>query len=84
MLPAGNCAEALAGHYDPDKMRLVRVSTMSGALAAIEKWTADPDAELDLNYTPNTSVQREVVAALSNSFGFGGHNVTLAVRRLAE
>ena len=44
--------------------------------------TADPD--LDLNYTPNTPVEREVTAALSNSFGFGGHNVTLAVRRFAE
>ena len=40
-----------------------------------------PDPELDLNYTPNATVRREVDAALSNSFGFGGHNVTLAVRR---
>jgi len=40
-----------------------------------------PDEGLDLNYTPNTSVQRDVTAAISNSFGFGGHNVTLAIRR---
>jgi 3-oxoacyl-(acyl-carrier-protein) synthase len=40
-----------------------------------------PDPELDLNFTPNVSVTREVSAALSNSFGFGGHNATLAVRR---
>jgi len=40
-----------------------------------------PDPELDLNFTPNTAVERDVSAALSNSFGFGGHNVTLAVRR---
>jgi 3-oxoacyl-[acyl-carrier-protein] synthase II len=40
-----------------------------------------PDPELDLNYTPNVSVKRDVTVALSNSFGFGGHNVTLAVRR---
>jgi 3-oxoacyl-[acyl-carrier-protein] synthase II len=40
-----------------------------------------PDPELDLNYTPNRAVQRDVGVALSNSFGFGGHNVTLAVRR---
>jgi len=44
--------------------------------------TADPDC--DLNYTPNRSVERQVTAALSNSFGFGGHNVALAVRRFAE
>src|SRR2546421_211973 len=40
-----------------------------------------PDPELDLNYTPNTSVKREVNAVLSNSFGFGGHNSTLAIKR---
>ena len=43
-----------------------------------------PDPELDLDYTPNTPVKRDVTAALSNSFGFGGHNVTLAVRRFTE
>jgi 3-oxoacyl-[acyl-carrier-protein] synthase II len=43
-----------------------------------------PDPELDLNYTPNTPVEREVTAALSNSFGFGGHNVTLAIRRFTD
>jgi 3-oxoacyl-[acyl-carrier-protein] synthase II len=44
----------------------------------------NPDPELDLNYTPNKAVRREVAVALSNSFGFGGHNVTLAVRRIQE
>jgi 3-oxoacyl-[acyl-carrier-protein] synthase II len=44
----------------------------------------NPDPELDLNYTPNRAVRRDVRAALSNSFGFGGHNVTLAVRRYEE
>ena len=43
-----------------------------------------PDPELDLNYTPNKSAKRDVRAALSNSFGFGGHNVTLAIRRFEE
>jgi len=40
-----------------------------------------PDPELDLNYTPNKCVQRDVSAVLSNSFGFGGHNTTLAIKR---
>jgi 3-oxoacyl-[acyl-carrier-protein] synthase II len=40
-----------------------------------------PDPELDLNYTPNTCVERDVNAVLSNSFGFGGHNTTLAIKR---
>ena len=43
-----------------------------------------PDPELDLNYTPNAAATRDVHAALSNSFGFGGHNVALAVRRFEE
>src|SRR5688500_8664169 len=44
----------------------------------------NPDPDLDLNYTPNTPVTRDVTAAISNSFGFGGHNVTLAVRRFTD
>jgi 3-oxoacyl-[acyl-carrier-protein] synthase II len=43
-----------------------------------------PDPECDLNYTPNQTASRDVSAALSNSFGFGGHNVTLAVRRFTK
>ena len=43
-----------------------------------------PDPECDLDYTPNTPVQRRVDAVLSNSFGFGGHNACLAIRRFAE
>jgi 3-oxoacyl-[acyl-carrier-protein] synthase II len=43
-----------------------------------------PDPELDLNYTPNTAVNRSVRTVLSNSFGFGGHNVTLAIKRFEE
>jgi 3-oxoacyl-[acyl-carrier-protein] synthase II len=39
-----------------------------------------PDPECDLDSAPNRKVERKVAVALSNSFGFGGHNVTLAVR----
>jgi 3-oxoacyl-[acyl-carrier-protein] synthase II len=40
-----------------------------------------PDPECDLDYAHNERREREVRAALTNSFGFGGHNVCLAVRR---
>jgi 3-oxoacyl-[acyl-carrier-protein] synthase II len=40
-----------------------------------------PDPACDLDYVPNTARRREVRAALTNSFGFGGHNVTLVVRK---
>jgi 3-oxoacyl-[acyl-carrier-protein] synthase II len=43
-----------------------------------------PDPECDLDITPNTPVKREVHAALSNSSGFGGHNVSLALRRFTD
>ncbi|MBX7219258.1 MAG: beta-ketoacyl-ACP synthase II [Blastocatellia bacterium] len=41
----------------------------------------DPDPECDLDYTPNKACPAEVTYALSNSFGFGGTNVSLAFRR---
>jgi len=40
-----------------------------------------PDPDCDLDYAHNRRVQRDVEVALTNSFGFGGHNVCLAVRR---
>ncbi len=40
-----------------------------------------PDPECDLDVTPNTPRAREVNVAISNSSGFGGHNVTIALRR---
>jgi len=36
-----------------------------------------PDEECDLNYTPNIPLDREISYAMSNSFGFGGHNGVL-------
>ncbi|HEX2723576.1 MAG TPA: beta-ketoacyl-ACP synthase II [Gemmatimonadaceae bacterium] len=43
-----------------------------------------PDPECDLDYTPNHPVKREVNVVLSNSFGFGGHNTTLAIKRYTD
>ena len=36
-----------------------------------------PDEECDLNYTPNNAVDLDINTAMSNSFGFGGHNAVL-------
>ena len=43
----------------------------------------DPDPDCDLDYVPLESRFRKVDVAASNSFGFGGHNVTLVFRRFA-
>jgi 3-oxoacyl-[acyl-carrier-protein] synthase II len=47
----------------------------------INQFTPDPDCDLDS--APNRMVERPVDVAISNSFGFGGHNATLAVKAFA-
>jgi 3-oxoacyl-[acyl-carrier-protein] synthase II len=42
-----------------------------------------PDPDCDLDYVPNTAREARVNACLNNSFGFGGHNACLALKRMA-
>ncbi len=40
-----------------------------------------PDDDCDLNYTPNKAIKRDIKAAISNTFGFGGHNASICFKK---
>jgi 3-oxoacyl-[acyl-carrier-protein] synthase II len=40
-----------------------------------------PDPDCDLNYVPNTAMKKTINAAVSNTFGFGGHNASLLFKK---
>lgn len=44
----------------------------------------EPDPECDLNYVPNNAVEAPLTAAASTTFGFGGHNACIALKKVSE
>ena len=47
----------------------------------INHFTNDPNIDNSLNYTFNKAQKREVKSAISNTFGFGGHNACIMVKK---
>ena len=59
------------------------MSLATGILApTINYETPDPDC--DLNYIPNKAIEKQVKYAVNNSFGFGGHNVSLVIKKVED
>ena len=56
---------------------IVTVLTMDRGIITPTINYKEQDPELDLNYVPNVSIPKEVNMAISNSFGFGGHNASI-------
>ncbi|MEE9366357.1 MAG: beta-ketoacyl-ACP synthase II, partial [Dehalococcoidales bacterium] len=59
------------------------LSILSGTIPPTINYN-HPDPDCDLDYVPNIARKAEVNTALSNSFGFGGHNSVLILRRYSE
>ncbi|MDF2648861.1 MAG: 3-oxoacyl-ACP synthase, partial [Paenibacillus sp.] len=55
--------------------------TISNSLIAPTINLVNQDPECDLDYVPNTAREAKVDIAMSNSFGFGGHNATIILKR---
>lgn len=50
----------------------------------INHFTEDPELDPKLNFTFNEAQKREVKAALSNTFGFGGHNASVVIKKYEQ
>lgn len=80
---AVSSTKSMTGHLLGAAGALEAVATV---LAIKEGWLPptinyqEPDPECDLDYVPNQARQAKVQAALSNSFGFGGHNAVLVFK----
>lgn len=75
-----NSTKSMAGHMLGAAGAIEFIATMKSIETGMIHPTInldDPDPECDLDYVPNEKREHQVEYALSNSFGFGGHNVTL-------
>jgi 3-oxoacyl-[acyl-carrier-protein] synthase II len=62
---------------------IICVKTIETGIIAPTINLDNPDPDCDLDYTPNHAVKADVRVTMSNSFGFGGHNACIMLRRYA-
>jgi 3-oxoacyl-[acyl-carrier-protein] synthase II len=65
------------------EMSVCALALAHGKLPPTINYTT-PDPDCDLNYIPNKAIEKTVRYAVNNSFGFGGHNVSLVVARIDD
>jgi 3-oxoacyl-[acyl-carrier-protein] synthase II len=85
-IPA-NSTKSLVGHLLGAAGAVELIATIKSMEQGILHPTINqevPDPECDLDYVPNQSRNHQIRVALSNSFGFGGHNITLAIKKFEE
>ncbi|MEE8441423.1 MAG: beta-ketoacyl-ACP synthase II [Spirochaetia bacterium] len=75
----GHCVGAAGGL---ETIALVKAITESFVPPTINH--NEPDPECDLDYVPNVGQKMEVNVAMSNSFGFGGHNGVIVLKKFRE
>ena len=63
---------------------IVTIKALQNNLVPMTMNLDTPDPDCDLDYTPNESKERTLTKAMSNSFGFGGHNASMLVGKLPE
>jgi len=79
--------KSMTGHLFGAAGGIEAIITLKSILEDIAPATINcenPDAECDLNYVPNEAVKMEINYALSNGFGFGGHNAVLAFKKFSK
>ncbi len=81
-----NSTKSMTGHLLGAAAAVEAVATilaMKNSIVppTINHFTDDPDIDPKLNFTFNKAQQREVNAAISNSFGFGGHNASIVFKK---
>ncbi|HQO10675.1 MAG TPA: beta-ketoacyl-ACP synthase II [Clostridiales bacterium] len=81
---AVNSTKSMTGHL----LGAAGAIELIGTIKAVQTDTVhptinqfNPDPACDLNYTPNKSITRKVRYAISNTFGFGGHNASILVKK---